>query len=81
MTALVTAALTLIALVLQMVASWKTERQKRYDEIQQGRKDIASGNTVAVDNRVDRVLSVSGVSTTDAGEQSAEDIERRISKL
>lgn len=81
MIALITAALTVLAMVLEIVAqNRKTPEQRRNDEIQQGRKDIANGDAVAVSNRIDGLLPVSESSGV-VGQPSSEDIERRISNL
>jgi len=55
------------------------EAKSANDNIQKGRKDLGDGNVVAVESRIDSLLTNSD--SSNAGIESAEDAERRISQL
>ena len=53
------AALLIILTLLGMWAKGADKRQekKQYEDLQQGRKDVADGNVDAVSSRIDRLLT------------------------
>ena len=73
------AVISLIVVVFAAWVKWETVKDSTYDDLQIGRQDIESGNVDAVSQRLDGLLTNSD--NSNAGEQSAEDISRRISKL
>lgn len=78
MIALITAALSILAIVLEIIAQNKKGLQeKRYEEIQSGRDDIVRGDSTALSNRIDRMLSVSE-SNQPSGSTDPADVERRL---
>lgn len=71
-----------------LLDAWKEnspnrKEEKRYGEIQQGRQDIIDGNAVAIQSRIDRLLSVpeNGKPICVVRGESEEDFQRRISAL
>lgn len=84
MIALITAALGVIAILLEMWVQNNPQRKKEAEDaaILQGRADIVSGNVGAVESRVDGLLAgETGTADSAVGLESAEDVERRISQL
>lgn len=77
--AIIAGLITLLAAWLK----WYTGRDTTYANLQIGRQDITSGNVDAVGVRIDKLLSDPDNPAGDdiADEPSAEDIERRISRL
>jgi hypothetical protein len=61
----ITAVFSFLLFIGEIWVSNQPEREKeeRNDAIQQGREDIASGDVVAVNNRVDKLLSEPSDST------------------
>jgi hypothetical protein len=82
---MITSILSILAYLIPFVLeAWKANSPERKLEaanaaIQQGRTDLESGNTDAVVARIDSVCA--GLSSSTTGQQSAEDIARRISAL
>ncbi len=75
MIALITSALSLLALILEMIAqNRQTAQEKRYEQIQAGRTDIADGDAVAVDARIDQLLSVSEAGDHNAAGQPGSEV-------
>lgn len=79
--AVISAALGIAALVLKawLEKAPKREQEKRNDEIQEGRQDIATGNADAVSARIDSVCGQRSGDTPILGND--EDTARRIAKI
>ena len=62
---------------------WYLGKDKTYENVQVGRRDIVNGNTDAVSTRVDKLmLSVpAGQRDTPAGISDDQDIARRIAEI
>lgn len=71
---LLTAITGIIALLLK-------KPKDQYDQIQNSREDIQSGDTGAIGTRIDRVLVQTGSTDSSARQPSAEDVTRRIGNL
>jgi hypothetical protein len=80
---LVTAALSILAVILEIIVqNRQTPQEKRNAIVQQGRADIQDGNIDSVEQRVDVLLTdQNSTGNSPAGEPSAKDVERRISQL
>lgn len=79
--AVIASVLGIILVALKQWAANSPAREKEAadEKIQQGRQDIVSGNVDAMQQRIDSVRDSGNGSFT--GCESAEDVERRISKL
>lgn len=80
--ALIAGLVTIAGLLLKTWLSSAPARQKEAENeaIQKGRTDLGNGNIDAIESRIDRVCD-NEPGHSDAGVQSAEDIERRIGNL
>ena len=88
MVALVTTALSILAIVLEMIVQYRQDPQRAKDAqneaIQQGRLDIANGDVAAVNGRIDRVLSVpeqTGSTDSASGQHDSGDLLRRTQSI
>lgn len=75
---------SLLGIILLVLKQWQANQPKRdkeaaYEDLQQGRKDIAAGDVAAVNGRIDRLLSQPGSNT--AGQRSTPVTAERISAL
>lgn len=80
MIAIITSVLSILAIVLEIIVqNRQTPQEKRYDEIQQGRNDIADADVDAINARIDRLLSQQDNDT--AGQRGEEVTAGRISAV
>lgn len=76
---------SIFGVILLLLKQWQAkkperDKEKTHDETQDGRQALYDGDVPAIEHRIDIVLQEGG-GHSPSGVESAEDIERRISRL
>ena len=88
MIAIVTSLLSILAYLAPfLIEAWQSGtparvKEKRNEEVQQGRMDIVDGNIPAINSRVDELLSIQDQQSSNTGQfPSTEDAQKRLDAL